>query len=379
MSKLKSQNSKVNKNSSQDSSKQSSLMAQLMAKHTQEMASLKKGEVVKGKITKLTQKEVLVNINAKTDALVLERDHKLLRNLLNKLRVGDTVTVSVLDPESDNGYPVVSLRRFMGDAMWETLEALQKNRTPIRVTVSSVTKGGFVVATDDGMSGFLPNSQLGLSEHTQRLLGKTVEVAVLEVARATNKIIFSQKALSMVSDFKEVKAQLKIGQKIEAIVSNITQFGVFVSIPLGDEKFVDGLLHISEVAWERSANLEESFTPGQTIELVIIGFDTEAGRVDVSVKRLTEDPFAEIVKQFSLDMKVSGKVTKVTEAGVEVQLTKPALEEGQAEVMIKKEKMPPTIKYDVGSSVTAVVSEIDAKRHRILLTPVLLEKPIGYR
>lgn len=357
----------------------SSVMAKLLATYKKPIPSLKKGDSVKGIITKLSPKEVLVDINAKTDAVVLERDHKLMKNLLAKLKVGDEVMVGVLDPESEFGHPVVSLRRFMDTAMWEGLTGSQKEKTSVSVYITAATRGGFLATTDDGTAGFLPTSQLSFNENQQNLVGRKIEVRILEVNKAAHKVIFSQKALSTVSDFKEVTNALKVGQKITAVISSITPFGIFLSIPFGEEKYVDGLVHISELAWEKVTAIDELFDVGQSIDSVIIGFDSNGGRVDVSIKRLTEDPFAKIAKQLSVDQKVTGTVIKVTSMGIVVALTKPAISEEQAEVMIKKEKIPPTVTYEVGSSVTATIAEIDSKRHRITLVPVLKEKPIGYR
>lgn len=354
-------------------------MAKLLAKHTAPLTILKKGDNVKGIVTKLSSKEVLVDINAKTDAVVLERDNKLMRNLLAKLKVGDEVTVGILDPESEFGYPVVSLRRFMDTAMWDKLTGSQKDRKSVSVMITGATRGGFLATTDDGTAGFLPTSQLSFSENQQTLVGRKIEVIVLEVNKAAHKVIFSQKALSAFSDFKEVTSVLKVGQKISAIISSITPFGIFLSIPFGEEKYVDGLVHISEIAWEKVTEIEELFSVGQEIEGVIIGFDTNAGRVDVSIKRLTEDPFAEVAKQLSIDQKVTGKVIKLGSMGLLIALTKPEIDEKQVEVMIKKDKIPPTKSYEVGETVTATITEIDTKRHRISLAPVLTEKPIGYR
>lgn len=376
MSKLKTQNTEQSNSSS---SQPVSAMARLLATHKAPLTILKKGDNVKGIVTKLTPKEVLVDINAKTDAVVLERDSKLMRNLLAKLKVGDEVMVGILDPESEFGYPVVSLRRFMDTATWDKLTGSQKDKKAVFVMITGATRGGFLASTDDGTAGFLPTSQLSFSENQQTLVGRKIEVIVLEVNKAAHKVIFSQKALSTFSDFSEVTSALKVGQKISANISSITLFGIFLSISFGKDKYVDGLVHISEIAWEKVTEIDELFTVGQEIQGVIIGFDTNGGRVDVSIKRLTEDPFAEVAKQLSIDQKVTGKVIRVTAIGVLIALTKPAVDEKQVEVIIKKDKIPPTKSYEVGETVTATISEVDTKRHRINLTPVLTEKPIGYR
>src|SRR5258708_4417256 len=133
-------------NSSTD--KSSSPMGQLLAKHQNQFVALRKGESVNGKITKLTRSEIVVDTGAKTEALVLEKDKRILHTILELFKLGDTVEVNVLNPESDTGAPVVSLRRYLGKIAWKKLEELVQNKKQIEVTISEAGKAGFVVATD---------------------------------------------------------------------------------------------------------------------------------------------------------------------------------------------------------------------------------------
>src|SRR3989344_6235652 len=119
-------------------------MAELMAKHQSSIRSFKKGEIVSGTITKLTASEILVDIGAKTEAVVLENDKNILQSLLNSLKVEDKVNVTVLNPESEEGNPVVSLRKFIDQRLWAELEKLQDDETVLEVTVNDLTKGGFL-------------------------------------------------------------------------------------------------------------------------------------------------------------------------------------------------------------------------------------------
>lgn len=356
-------------------------MAELMAKMgtTSSFISPKKGDSLKGKITKLTSGEITVDINAKSEAKVLEKDPKILKVLLSNLSVGQEVTVGVLNPESDLGHPVVSLRRFIDDILWKELESVQKAGTKIQGTLRDVTRGGFLVDTQLGFSGFLPNSQVifqipGNETQSRELVGKRLEVYILEHQRATKKIIFTQKAVMDSKAFEEAVSDLKVGQKVQGVVANSTSFGVFVS--LHSKPTVDALIHISEISWEQAGDLQTLFTPGMEIEAVIIGFDKNSKRIELSIKRLTADPFADLIKDLSVDQKVEGSVTEVTDMGVGVAIE---LENGLAEGLIRKEKIPVGTVYEKGQKVTATVSQIDMKRRKIYLIPVLLRKSIGYR
>ncbi|MDE2589766.1 MAG: hypothetical protein KGL95_08900, partial [Patescibacteria group bacterium] len=126
-------------------------MAELMAKHTSPFVTVHKGDVVKGTITKLTPSEILLDINAKTEAVVLEKDRNLVRALMSMLKVGDIVDAQVLNPESETGNTVVSLRRFIDEKLWEHLGKLQKDHEKVDVTVKAQTKGGYLVETPMGI------------------------------------------------------------------------------------------------------------------------------------------------------------------------------------------------------------------------------------
>ncbi len=370
--KSKISNSKSNK--PQGSSKS---MAELLALHRSPFVTLHKGDIIEGTITKLSSFAVLVDVNAKAEAVVLEKDKKILHNILSSLLVGDKVNVQILNPESDMGNPVVSLRRFLDSKLWTKLEELSKSKKAIDVTVDDVIKGGLLV-TGDGISGFLPNSQLSFASHTetqgstQNIIGSKIKAIVLEVDRGTHKIIFSQSHVLNQEDFeKEIKG-LKTGQKIAATVTNVTPYGIFVSVPNG-QRFIDGFMHISEISWERVSDTSSLYNIGDSIEAAITGFDKEARRVNVSIKKLKIDPFDEKIKNFSVDKKLSATVTKILSMGVSLDLG------DEIGGFIRKEKIPPTVSYKAGDVVNVTVSEIDLKRKRVMVVPVLLEKPIGYR
>ncbi len=366
-------NSKSNK--PQGSSKS---MAELMASHkSSPFVTLHKGDIIEGTITKLSSSAILVDVNAKAEAVVLEKDKKILHNILSSLSVGDKVNVQILNPESEMGNPVVSLRRFLDNKLWDRVGELVKNRKVIDVVIDDVIKGGLLVS-GDGISGFLPNSQLSFASHTitqgstQNIIGSKIKAIVLEVDRATRKIIFSQSHVLNQEDFeKEIKG-LKTGQKVTATVTNITPYGIFVSVPNG-ERVIDGFMHISEISWERVLDTSSLYNTGDSIEAAIIGFDKEARRVNLSVKKLNIDPFDEKIKNFSVDKKLSATVVKILSTGVSLDLG------DEISGFIRKEKIPPTVSYKAGDLVNVTVSKIDSKRRRIVVVPVLLEKPIGYR
>lgn len=356
-------------NPSTRSGQGASSMAELMSKHTSSLKSIRKGELVKGTITKLTSSEILVDIGAKTEAVVLEKDRGIMHTLLESLKAGDSVEVSVLNPESDQGNPVVSLRRFIDERLWGKLEKLQSEKVVLEVLVTDLTKGGFLVTTTEGFSGFLPNSQTVLNDSPASFVGKKIKAVVLELNRSLHKIIFSQKAATTDADFsKSVSDAVKPGEILDAVVSNTTPFGVFVSV-----KNLEGFIHLSELSWDRIETAENYFKPGEKIKAEVIGIDKDAKRVNLSVKRMSKDPFVESSKLFSPEKKVNGVISKISGQGLIIDLG------NGIEGLIKKDKIPPSSTFNSGDQIEAIVSEVDPKRHRVILTPILKEKPIGYR
>jgi small subunit ribosomal protein S1 len=339
-----------------------------------------KGDMLSGTITKLTSGEILVDINAKTEAVVLEKERNIMNKILSSFKVGDKIQVQVLNPESDFGYPVVSLRRSVGDITWDRLAKLQKSQEPVEVMLDMATKGGFLATTPDGISGFLPNSHTSSLENPQGLIGKKIKVVVLELNRELNKIIFSQKQVMGPADFQKLIKNLKIGQKIDAVVSNVAPFGIFLSIPVdehpaegGTGKLAEGFVHISEISWENVENLNDLFKIGDKITGIVIGFDKDSRRVNLSVKRLSADPFEKKLDEFTVDKKLKVKIVKIISSGVLLDLG------DNIAGFIKKEKIPVKTTYKEGEEIAVTVSAVDKKRHRVEVSPVLAAKPIGYR
>lgn len=363
------QNSKKTTKSSKSTS-----MAELMASQNTSFVTLHKGDILEGKITKLTSGEILVDINAKAEAVVLEKDKKILRNILDSFKVGDTVSIQILNSESDLGHPVVSLRRFLNNRLWSKITQLQKDKTVVNATVNEIIKGGLLVTTDDGISGFLPNSQISFaaSNDESPTGGTHMKAIILEADRNTGKIIFSQSQSVTSEDFMKSTKRLKVGERIKTTVTNVTPYGLFVSVPI-EESSIDGFIHISEISWGKVMDIASEYSSGDTVEAQIAGFDQEARRVNLSVKKLMTDPFEEKMKNYPVDKKVTGKVREMRPIGISVDIG------DGIEALIKKEKIPPTMSLAVGDSIDAVVSDVDVKRRRVILTPILKEKPLTYR
>lgn len=349
-------------------------MAELMARTSNKpLVTFKKGDIVRGKILSLAKGEMLVDIAAKGQAIILEREPKMLKSIHTFLKEGQEVDVQILSPESETGQPVVSLRKFLYDLIWKNLEELKKSQEKVEVTINEVTKGGYVVTTKDGLGGFLPNSHAN-STQGPLSVGKTISVSIADLNREDNKIIFSQKTTMTSEEFATILSHFKAGTKVKGEIASVTTFGYFVLLPIpATDKTIDGLIHVSEVSWERSDDQLSLYKVGETVEAVVIGVDRDSHRIDLSLKRLTTDPFEKLKEEFPLEKQASGKVVRTEDGNVYLDLG-----EG-VEGLIKKEKVPAGTAYEVGQVITAIVTSHDQRRRRIELTPVLKEKPLMYR
>ena len=243
---------------------------------------------------------------------------------------GDEVTASVVDTELDNGYSLLSLRKAAKDRGWDEVRQKMDDGEVITISPYDANRGGLLVEYE-GVRGFLPVSQLS-AEHYPRvgssdkdeilqrlngLVGKEMQVRVLDVDRRANKLIFSEKE-AIKEGLAERFEKLAIGDTVKGVVTGVVDFGVFVNV-----EGIEGLIHISEISWERVNNPSDYVKVGQTVEAKIIAIDKE--RLSLSMKQLTKDPWLDEVEQFKPGDTVEGTVTRITPFGAFVQLS-PAVE-----------------------------------------------------
>jgi len=280
------------------------------------------GEVITGKVLSLKKHEVLIDLGPHGVGLVPRREVGFSRNL----NEGDEVTASVVDTELDNGYSLLSLRKAAKDRGWEEVLARFEAGDIIEVSPYDANRGGLLVEYE-GVRGFLPVSQLS-AEHYPRvgssdkdeilqrlngLVGKTMKVRVLDADRKANKLIFSEKE-AVKEGLSERFEKMKVGDTVTGVATGVVDFGVFVNV-----EGIEGLVHISEISWERVNNPSDYVKVGQTIEAKIIAIDKD--RLSLSIKQLTQDPWLGEVESFSRGDKVEGTVTRITPFGAFVQIS----------------------------------------------------------
>lgn len=284
------------------------------------------GETVTGKILSMRKHEILIDLGARGVGVVPRREVSFARNL----KVGDEVSASVIEAETADGSVLLSLRKAAKEKGWDEIQQRLDNAESVEVTPFDANRGG-LLAEYEGIRGFLPVSQLS-AEHYPRvgssdkdeilqrlnaLVGKPMKVRILDANRKDNKLIFSEKE-AIKDGLAERFAELHVGDVVKGVATGVVDFGVFVNVD-----GVEGLIHISEISWERVNNQTDYVKVGDTVEAKIIAIDKE--RLSLSMKQLTEDPWISEVENLKRGDEVEGTITRITPFGAFVQIS-PAVE-----------------------------------------------------
>lgn len=366
-------------------------MEELLKSTGYKIPVLKRGQEVKGKVVSVSKSEIILDIGAKSEGIIYGREVAANPDLLMTLSPGDSLEATVIYPENEQGQVVLSLRKHSGIRRWTELEDKKDTGEVIDVIVSEINRGG-LICEYFGIRGFLPASQL-LQVSSRDLIGKRLSVSIIEAEQSTNRLIFSQKTQETkdLTAIKKILTKIKIGEKYAGKITAVLPFGIFVEIQADKDAAksthskpgepgpdaglgkIEGLVHISEITWEKVDDPAKGFTVGQSLEVMVVSKDDEAGRLNLSVKQLSVDPFAQVAGKYSKDQKVSGKVTKVTPYGVFI-----SLEDG-LEGLMHISKIPPNMSLSVGDKVDCEVESVDVATRRVALVPIETAKPILYR
>lgn len=280
------------------------------------------GETVEGVVKSIRKHQIWIDLGPQGVGIVMRREigHG------QQLEEGQQVTVSVIDPEMDEGYALLSMRRAAKDRGWDELQRIFESGEIIEITAYDANRGGLLVELE-GIRGFLPVSQLAAGHYPRvsgadkdeilqklaALANKPLRVRILDVSRKDNKLIFSEKE-AVKDDMQARFAELKVGDEVEGVVTGVIDFGAFVNVD-----GIEGLIHISEISWERVENPRNYVKVGETVKAKIIAIDND--RLSLSLKQMTEDPWLKEVKAFKKGEMVEGKITRITPFGAFVQLS----------------------------------------------------------
>lgn len=285
-----------------------------------QIVSLKKGDTVKGTIVKLEDNQAYVSIGYKYDGVIPVRELSSVQldNASDAVQVGQEVECKVVSINDDKESLVLSKRAIDTENSWEELEKHFADQDVFEVTVADVVKGGLVA--DVGARGFIPASMVErhFVEDFSDYKGRTLRVKVKELDRENNKVILSQKDVleeEFESNKQKVMSELQDGQVLEGTVQRLTQFGAFV-----DVGGVDGLVHVSEIAWSHVEKPADVLSEGDQVRVKVLKVDPEKGKISLSIKAAAPGPWETAGEQFNTGDIVTGVVKRLVTFGAFVEL-----------------------------------------------------------
>ncbi|HDS11758.1 MAG TPA: S1 RNA-binding domain-containing protein [Candidatus Wirthbacteria bacterium] len=308
------------------------LFAKLLAE-SEIKSVLQEGEVIEGEIVAITKGEVLVNFGGKAEGVIQGKDLAFCKDEESDIQMGASVLAVVLVPEDDEGRAVLSFRKARAERKWREMEKKFKEKAPVSVTVVQPNKGGLIVNAE-GLQGFVPISQLGPDHYPSTIqkgpgfadaaiayltqfVGSSFEALIIEYERENNRLILSERLL--LQQIKGVKPleefEFKVGDAVTGKVVAIKDFGVFVDLGI-----TSGLVHISEMSWDRVNHPGDLVRIGDDLEVKVIGIEEGGRRVSLSMKQLLNNPWARVANKYSLGQTVQGTVTKIVDYGAFVQI-----------------------------------------------------------
>lgn len=332
-------------------------MEELLALEEYKPRGVKRGSVIEGTILSISPVEVLVDISGKSEGIISGRE---LGDSASDLKVGGKILAYVLQSEDESGQTILSLRRAGGEKRWREVEKLFTEGATIPVRGLETNRGGLVVDLD-GVRGFIPSSQLDQPYSGAQGIGKEFQAKIIELDRKANRLILSQKSLTAETNrkrFEGAAKKFKVGESYTGKISGVMPYGLFVAL----EEGVEGLVHISEVSWERVASLTEDYKLGDEVEVKVLSIDPSAGRINLSIRALSPDPWKDKIEKLKPGERVQGEVIKLTQFGVFVKL-----EQG-VDGLVRSAKIPEyMVDIKPGLKLDLVVEEIKPEARRISL------------
>jgi small subunit ribosomal protein S1 len=341
-------------------------MSNLLAGETFSAAPLVAGEVVEGKVIKVADNEVVINLGLKTEATAPFSEFLNSEGQVS-VAPGDTVYILIEQYDEVTGRVEISHQKAARRKVWEDIERAFQEQTNVTGRVIDRIKGGLTV--DVGVPAFLPASHADLRAHrnVDELKGQEITCKIIKINRKRNNVVISRK-LAMEEDLNRRKSELAErlveGAEVVGTVKNLADYGVFVD--LGG---IDGLLHITDLAWGRVANPSEVVKVGQEIRVKILKHDIEKGRVSLGLKQLTPDPWEMVPRTYHAGGRVTGRVVSLADYGAFVEL-EPGVEGliHISEMSWSKRLRHPSKILKIGDRVDVGVLEVDVPKRRISLS-----------
>ena len=364
-------------NANQQGDQNNQSMESLLATEKLGVDMPQQGEIRNGVIASISPSQILVSIGAKSEGVISGRElEQLSAEERELLKVGAEVPVYVINPEDENGNVVLSFRRAQEQISWDNVEKMLAEDRVYDSKIIGFNKGGLIVMVG-GLRGFIPSSQISAlrrsqstgdtpEQRWQKMVGQPISVRIIEVDRERRRLILSERAASTESrqSIKErVIDELEVGKVYTGRVTSLSDFGAFVNV-----NGADGLVHLSELSWDRVQHPREVLEVGQEVKVKVINIDREKKRIGLSIRALADDPWKSRVGKFSVGQLVEGVITRLTKFGAFARL------EGDIEGLIHISEIAdhriehPKEVLKEGEVRTLRIVRIDADQHRIGLS-----------
>lgn len=353
-------------------------MAELLAESERDllaMRPLRSGEIVDGIVASIAGDEVLIDLAGRSAGILSLREAGD-----EQLEIGDRIQAFVVQPEGPQGHAVLSLRRARRDRRWRELTERRERGDIVEAPVIEVNRGGVVV--DVGLRGFVPLSQLssvGAIERVpdqatphpvpaavQSLQGRSLSLKIIEVDPERNRLILSEKAaVQELRRQRKARAatELNVGDVLEGTVTHVTGFGVFVDVGVAD-----GLVHRSEITWDKAVNPTTVHAVGDHVRVLVTGVDPDRNRISLSIKQLAEDPWAQTASRFAVGTDTDAVITRLMPFGVFARVAEGL--EGLVHIseLADERVAQPSDVVKVGDAVRVRVVGVDDERRRLSLS-----------
>lgn len=336
------------------------------ASQSEQGLNIERGSVISGTVVAIDSDWITVDTGLKSEGIVAREEFLNEAGEL-EVAVGDSIDVVVEAVDNGMGQTVLSREKAKREESWRALEQLHENDEIVKGVISSKVKGGFTVEIGS-VRAFLPGSLVDVRpvRETTHLEGKELEFKVIKIDKQRNNIVVSRRAVMEAensAERDELLAKLEEGMEVEGIVKNLTEYGAFVD--LGG---IDGLLHITDMAWKRIKHPSEAVEVGQDLKVKVLKFDRERNRVSLGLKQLGADPWTEVEQTYPVGTITKARVTNLTDYGCFAEIAEGI--EGLvhvSEMDHTNKNIHPSKVVQVGDEVNVMVLEIDGERRRISL------------
>jgi small subunit ribosomal protein S1 len=352
-------------------------MASLLEKEGLGLDFPQQGEIRTGVVASISPNQILVSVGTKSEGIIAGRELEAIpADELAALKVNQEIPVYVLNPEDSNGNLVLSYVRAREEVSWQRIDTMLTSKESIHSKIIGYNKGGLIVPVED-LRGFVPASQISLSRRAgmsgetpearwSKMVGEDIDVCVIEVDRERRRLILSERAASTETreSLKErVIDELKENEVRNGRVTSLAEFGAFVNI-----NGADGLVHLSEISWDRINHPSEVLKVGQEVKVKVISIDRDKKRIGLSIRQLQNDPWTQRTTKYQVGQLVEASITRLTKFGAFARLEKDL--EGLihiSEISEKRIEHPKEVLKE-GDTVTLRIIKIDPANHRIGLS-----------